>query len=1168
MPPDPTPDESNRPRADSQRSPVSAPPSLHRTTWSLVAVAAGAALLAAMAVVAQAPMWLVIGLGALAGLAVAPVLVLAAVRVLGRRGSPASEQRPASAAQALLSHAGPSDRASDSMRSPSPSGSPTVSLPGLAPHITAMLSEHLSGAVAVVDAEGRLAWVNEAFERLTDLPYASVAGRCPADTLPVAPLHADEARAALAGWRAAVQAGRPWRGEWPLRTSVGQVRWIEFQLQPLHDAARQAAGAIAFAGDVSAAHAERECHEGQRQRLLALFGGARLFVLEWQVSDDSLSLDPRLLQHLGYADGEPGPQSMRRWIELGHIEDMPAAWTGMKQHFDGATAHFEHRIRVRHQDGRWLWLAGSGSVARRNADGLPLVVTAVYVDIAAALAETDALRESLAAAQAAHRTQSAFVSAVSQEMRQPLSGVVGMAERLIGAKGLSADDRAAARGLHESVSQLMAMLDDVVDLARIEAGRFELENNDIDLTPLVEGVCDQLAPLAAARDVHLEVFVLPDGSERVRGDASRLRQVLSTLISHAILHGQGRPGRAGRVRVRVSRATAPKGPSDVAPSGVPALRDAALVCFEVQDNGVGMDAEAIERLFTPFASTTPPSARRTGSTGLGLAISHRLIERMGGHIEVASRLGEGSTLRAWLPLLPGPAQPAQSGPSLAGVRCVLVESPDLPVVDLKAWLTHAGALVQRCVSIHGVRDAARRLRGIDASSGADEPIVVIQDDSADPKRPLGDATDADESDRAAGLPENLRHLFVGRGRRSSARQVAPHVAQIDVLRRQAFGQAVALLAGRAKPGRPTAPQPGDDLLLGARVAPPTIEQALERGQLILVAENDPTHRAVLVRQLGLLGYAAELVDSGPAALRSWQQTRHALVLCDLRLPAMDGFGLAEEMRRLERQNGWSRTPLVALSGQATKAEARRSRASGLDDYLTQPVPLKLLQACLNQWMPAPKRRTPGQHGAGDIGFVPIGTPTSDWARLPFDPHGGEAAGGTLTSSPTMPALPAWPVLPALPGPAGDAESRSAPATDHGGPVQQPPTAARPTLAPAGADADDPVLNLRLLRELVGEDEQTVRELLLDFLQTVGRQALELRDTYRRGDLERASTLAQQLRTAARAVGAQELGEVCAAMARADAADDASRRQGRIEWFDQAFSAVCGRIEAALRPAGT
>jgi PAS domain S-box-containing protein len=750
-----------------------------------------------------------------------------------------------------------------------------------------------------------------------------------------------------------------------------------------------------------------------------------------------------------------------------------------------------------------------------GVDGRPIGIVGTLVDISEQKAAARALLEAKEAAEAANRTKSAFLATMSHEIRTPMNGVIGMAELLLLADAVSPDQRQTIRTIHDSARSLMAILDDILDFSKIEAGRLELEHTDVELTPLVEGVCDTLAPVASARGVELQVFVAPGTTERVRGDPTRLRQVLSNLVSNAIKFSGGRADTPGRVRVDV------RGRSG-------ADRGAPQLVFEVSDNGIGMDEAVLARIFDPFTQAEVSTTRRFGGTGLGLAICRRLVEIMSGTIEVESSPDRGSTFRVRLPLPPADEQPPGTGSLLQGLQCLLVPGPGLPLDDLTAWLRAAGATVDTCLDRAHAR-ATLDLRLTEASDGP--PVVVIQDDDTDPVDPLGEGATGAADGR-------VRHLFVGRGRRAWARVVADAVVQIDVLRHGAFLDAVALAAGRLSPSR-VKQVPGEDATLGARVAPPSVELARDRGQLILVAEDDATNRAVIQRQLSLLGYAAELAEDGESALRRWREVGHALVLTDLHMPGLDGYMLAEAVRREESELGLGRTPVIALTANALKGEAQRARACGMDDYLTKPVPLSVLRATLNQWMPAPRRATPPRSSPpaaapvtdeeGWLNFVPIG-------QDPVPPAG--APPGAISLPPGLITVASDPPAPS-----------------------RPPSDASP---PAVPTRGDDVLDLQVLRDLVGDDAATLRELLADFLGVAHQQARELREAFRRGDVVHAAALAHKLKSASRSVGAMVLGEVCASIERLRAPEDPQRTLRRLAWFDEAFANACARIEMTLK----
>jgi PAS domain S-box-containing protein len=548
-----------------------------------------------------------------------------------------------------------------------------------------------------------------------------------------------------------------------------------------------------------------------------------------------------------------------------------------------------------------------------DAAGQVIGMIATVVDISRSKDAERAMAEARAVAEAANNAKSAFLATMSHEIRTPMNGVVGMAE-LLQHSPLDEEQAQTVRTIVESAQSLLGLIDDILDFSKIEAGRLELEQTEFDLTPLVEGVCAALSPLAVARDVRLTVCIAPQVSERVVGDPMRVRQLLNNLVGNAIKFSAGQPGRKGAVAVRVD----PEGP---------ALR------FSVADNGIGMDAATQARLFTPFTQAEVSTTRRFGGTGLGLAICRRLVEMMSGHIGVESAPGAGATFSFTLPLPAAAEQPPSEPPLLAGLDCILVPGADLPEANLRQWLQQAGARVARAPSLAQAQ--------ADAAAGPG-PTLLLHGDAA-----------AAMATSASPQPPGSKtlQLLVAYGRRETLRRLAPGVATVDLLRRDPFLRAVATLAGRALPEAATQGQA--DLLVGERLPPPTPEQAQARGQLILVAEDDPTNRAVLKRQLGLLGYAAEFAENGRRALELWREDRHALLLTDLHMPEMDGYELAQAIRQDEQAQGRTARPLLALTANAVMGEATQARFAGLDDYLTKPVPLRQLQEALNRSMPPP-----------------------------------------------------------------------------------------------------------------------------------------------------------------------------------------------------------------------
>jgi PAS domain S-box-containing protein len=525
-------------------------------------------------------------------------------------------------------------------------------------------------------------------------------------------------------------------------------------------------------------------------------------------------------------------------------------------------------------------------------------------------------------AEEATKAKSTFLAMMSHEIRTPMNGVMAMVQ-MLEETSLSDDQRGMAATIRSSSNALLTIINDILDFSKIEAGKLDIEKIPFSLLDVIEDGADLIAPRADEKGLDLLTDIEPAIPRSLKGDPTRVRQVLLNLLGNAVKFTEN-----GRISLKLRE--------------IGAEGDIRRYRFEVNDTGIGMNEEQRAKLFKPFAQADSSTSRKFGGTGLGLSISMRLCEMMGGSIGVTSIPGQGSTFWFELPFEVVEAQPVVPKVAIGDAHVVAFGFDGLRRQGVERHLEAAG--LSGTVWVNSVEDALARL----GAGTKDDPAILLigvrpggSDGLNLAKRFAGNAGQANVKVILAAPRRMVSTL--------SAAKLTGAVATLNApVKRKRLWAAIGAALGRVNlEERAIVAAKGADEWL-----PPSVAEAADAGALILAAEDNPTNQQVVRRILNRRGYALEMADNGAIALDMYRKGRYGLLLSDFHMPVMDGFQLARAVREHEAATKAPRMPILALTADAMSSTEKECLEAGMDGFLTKPVDVAKLVAALEQWLPA------------------------------------------------------------------------------------------------------------------------------------------------------------------------------------------------------------------------
>jgi PAS domain S-box-containing protein len=596
------------------------------------------------------------------------------------------------------------------------------------------------------------------------------------------------------------------------------------------------------------------------------------------------------------------------WLQALHADDRAAVAQAWQQTI-AERRPFQADLRFVRADGSATYVV-AGAVGTRDAVGTVTGYVGTVTDITEARRQADALVRAKAEAEAATRAKSLFLANISHEIRTPLNAVIGMTSLLLDTP-MSDEQRDFAQTIRASSDALLTIINDILDYSKADLGKVELEHELFDLRACVEESLDLVTPHATEKRLNL-AYLIEDGTpDSLIGDATRLRQILVNLLSNAVKFTQ-----QGEVLATID--------------AQPASEGRWRVHFAVKDTGIGIEPEHLPRLFHSFSQVDPSMTRRFGGTGLGLAISKNLAALMGGRLWVDSAPGRGSVFHVQIEAAAGP--PADlphlrsDPPELAGKRILIVDDN----------LTNRRILVRQALG-WGMAPTAlpSALEALDRVRHGECFDVAVLDMSMPDMDGIELTARIRQHDSAARLPIVML---------TSVEQTAGLRAP----------QAVGLSSCLRKPIKPARLYAALAAALGSpvlqRVAPhPAASPArlAERLPLrILVAEDIAMNQKVVLSLLRRLGYEADVVGTGLAAVEAVRRSPYDVVLMDVQMPEMDGVQAARCISRFLRPE--ARPGIIAMTAHAMPGDRETYLAAGMDGYIAKPIDVAELAAALTR----------------------------------------------------------------------------------------------------------------------------------------------------------------------------------------------------------------------------